>query len=50
MQFLDAHTAAGSRTAALTDLLHGARTIVNHSIEIALRGRVTDADQHADYL
>lgn len=45
-QLLDTRAAAGPRTTALTDLLHRVCTIVDHRIEIAIRGGMTDANQH----
>jgi hypothetical protein len=30
----------------LADLLNGARAIIDHRVEIAIRGRVAEADQH----
>ena len=46
LQLFDTCAAAGPRTAALTDLLHRAGTIIDHRIEIAVRGGMTDANQH----
>lgn len=46
MQLIDACAAPGPCTAALTDLLNCARAVVDRGIEIAIRGRMTDTDQH----
>jgi hypothetical protein len=45
-QVLHTRAAAGPRPAALTDLLNRARAVVDHRVEIAIRGRVAEADQH----
>lgn len=45
-QIIDTRAAAGPRPAALTDLLHRARAIVDHRVEIAVRGGMTEANQH----
>jgi hypothetical protein len=45
-QVVDTRAAAGPRPAALTDLLHGARAIVDHRVEIAIGGGMAEANQH----
>jgi hypothetical protein len=46
-QLLDARAAAGAGTAALADLLERPGPVVDHGIQVALRGWVTDANQHS---
>src|SRR6185436_18919265 len=45
-QLLDTRAAAGAGSAALADLLDCASTIVDHGIQVAIRGRVAEANQH----
>jgi hypothetical protein len=45
-QLVNASSTSGPGTAALADLLDGAGTVVDHRFEVAVRGRVADADQH----
>jgi hypothetical protein len=49
-QVVDTRAAAGPRPAPLTDLLDRARAIIDHRIEIAVGGRVAEADQHGFYI
>ncbi len=45
-KLLDARAAAGSSAALPSDVLHRARPVVDHRVEVAVRGRVAQADQH----
>jgi hypothetical protein len=45
-QLFDARAATGARAAALADLLHRLRAVVDDRVDFAIRLRVTQADQH----
>jgi len=45
-KLLDARAAAGSSSALAPDLGDRARTFVDDRVDIAVRGRVTQADEH----
>jgi hypothetical protein len=45
-KLLDARAAAGSGAALAPDLVDRARALVDDRVDIAIRGRVTHADEH----
>jgi hypothetical protein len=46
VQLADACAAAGTRATAATDVLDRARALVDDRVDIAIRGRVAEADDH----
>jgi len=44
-----AGAAAGARAAAPTDVLDRARTVVDDRVDVAIRGWVTEADDHGEF-
>jgi hypothetical protein len=46
-KLVDARAAAGAGSAALADLLDGPCPIIDGGFEVAIRGRMTETDQHS---
>jgi hypothetical protein len=46
LQLADAGAAPGASTAAAADLVHAAGAVIDHRVDVAVRGGMAEADQH----
>jgi hypothetical protein len=49
-QLVDTGAAARARTTPISDLLHGARAVIDDGIDVTVGGRVADAHEHGSTL